>query len=100
MLCYDNSSSAASANALDGSSAHSIVWNHQLHIAGFASDSTTMVAVFVAVVVVLWLFYDEKKQLGNICPYQDLPCPFKDAQRRSRRDYMDVRPQMIGAKAP
>ncbi len=56
MLYYDNQTSAASTNALDGSPMHSIAWKHQLHVAGRASNSTTMVTVFVAVVVVLWLF--------------------------------------------
>ena len=38
-------------NALDRSSAHSIMWMHQLYVAGGASGSATMVAVFVLVLV-------------------------------------------------
>ena len=40
-------------NTLDGPPMHLIVWNNQLHVAGGASCSATMVAMFVAVVVVL-----------------------------------------------
>jgi hypothetical protein len=45
MVCYYNFSSAASANALDGLSAHSIIWIHHIHVAGGASGPATMVAV-------------------------------------------------------
>ncbi len=41
---------------MDGSPARSIVWDHQLHVAGGASGLATMVAVFLEVVVVLWPF--------------------------------------------
>jgi hypothetical protein len=51
MIFYANSSSAASANALDGLPTHSIVWIHQIHVAGGASGSATMVVVFVPVFV-------------------------------------------------
>jgi hypothetical protein len=56
MLYYDNHSFATLPNALDGSPTHLIVRNNQLHVAGGVSGSATMVTVFVAVVVVLWLF--------------------------------------------
>ncbi len=56
MIWYYNSSSTASANALDGSPAHSIVWIHQILVAGVTSSSLTMVAVFAAVCCVMWLF--------------------------------------------
>ena len=51
MVCYYNFSSAASANALDGSSAHLIIWIHHIHVAGGASGPATMIAVFVLVFV-------------------------------------------------
>ncbi len=56
MIWYYNSSSTALANALDGSPARSIVWIHHILIAGVASGSATMVAVFVSVCCVVWLF--------------------------------------------
>jgi hypothetical protein len=49
MVCYFNFSSAAMANALDGSPEHSFKWIHHIHVAGGAS----MVAVFVCVVAVV-----------------------------------------------
>ncbi len=51
MIFYVNSSSAASANALDGLPTHLVVWMHQNSVAGGASGSTTMVTVFVPVFV-------------------------------------------------
>jgi hypothetical protein len=39
---------------MDESTARSIVWDHQLHVAGGASGLATMAAVFLEVVVVLW----------------------------------------------
>jgi hypothetical protein len=56
MIWYYNSSSTSSANALDGLLGHSIVLIHQIHVAGVASGSATMVAVFATVCCVMWLF--------------------------------------------
>ena len=65
-----------------------------------ATDNRFVKFTKVAAKGILVELHYEKKQLGNICPYRDLLYPFKDAQRRSRRDYMVMRPQMIGAKVP
>ncbi len=56
MVCYVIFLSPTSPNTMDGSTACSIVWDHQLRVAGGASGLATMVAVFLEVVVVLWLF--------------------------------------------
>ena len=53
MVCYINFISPTSPT-MDESTARSIVWDHQLHVAGGASGLATMAAVFLEVVVVLW----------------------------------------------
>jgi len=59
MIFYYNSSSAASTNPSSGSPAHSVILIHQIHVAGGASRSATMVVVFAVVCVVcsglVWL---------------------------------------------
>jgi hypothetical protein len=52
----------------------------------------------VAAQAILNELHDEKKQHGNICPYRDLKCPFRDARRRSRRDCMGATQQTIGVR--
>jgi hypothetical protein len=54
MIWYHNSSSTASANALNELPVHVIVWIYQILVAGVASCSITMVAVFAAVCCVMW----------------------------------------------
>jgi len=46
MIFYYNSSSAALTNPSSGSPAHSVILIHQIHVAGGASRSATMVVVF------------------------------------------------------
>ena len=55
MVCYGNYLSQTLLNPLDRSPARWIVLILQLHVTGGVSGSATMVAVFVPVVVVLWL---------------------------------------------
>jgi hypothetical protein len=49
MIYYVNYSSTTLPNTMDGSPARSIVWIHQLHVAGEEGGSATMVAVFLPV---------------------------------------------------
>ncbi len=52
---YYNSSSAALTNPSSGSPAHSVILIHQIHVAGGASRSATMVVVFaVCLCCVFW----------------------------------------------
>ena len=55
MIFYYNSSSAALTNPSSGSPAHSVILIHQIHVAGGASRSATMVVVFaVYLCCVFW----------------------------------------------
>ena len=53
MVCYYFFSSAASANTLDGSPVHSIIWIQHIHVAGGVSGPATMVVAFVPVLCVV-----------------------------------------------